>query len=380
MQGSATVPPLRPSDEDGGPEAIGRFQDALDRAVSGLSMTEADVADLISVTDRKSVERLFEAARAARDREFGRSVFCYGFVYFSTYCRNDCSFCFYRRSNRDSVRYRKTDEEVISIATDLADDGVHLVDLTMGEDVSIRGNDRELGYERLVDVIRKVDEAVDVPIMVSPGALPRRAFPDLAGAGADWYACYQETYDRQLFAELRRGQDFEVRSSQKAWAMEAGMLAEDGMLIGTGEGAMHRAASILAMGRSGARQIRAMTFIPQACHTDAGRPVVYDDELKAIAAMRLLYPDRLIPASLDVEGLAGLRTRMDAGANVITSIIPPRKGLAGVAQHELDVDSGGRTVAQTLEVLDDMGLRMAQASTYKSLVESWKRAPRGGAP
>ena len=42
-------------------------------------------------------------------RHSGDAVFLYGFVYFSTYCRNECAFCFYRADNDESPRYRKTD-------------------------------------------------------------------------------------------------------------------------------------------------------------------------------------------------------------------------------------------------------------------------------
>ena len=54
-------------------------------------------------------------------------------------------------------------------------------------------------------------------------------------------------------------------------------------------------------------------------------------ELLIIAMLRLAFPDRLIPASLDIEGLEGLQLRLDAGANVVTSLIVPGAGLTGVA-------------------------------------------------
>ena len=38
-------------------------------------------------------ERLFAAAREARRRAFGNRIFLYGFLYLSTHCRNDCTFC-----------------------------------------------------------------------------------------------------------------------------------------------------------------------------------------------------------------------------------------------------------------------------------------------
>ncbi len=74
-----------------------------------------------------------------------------------------------------------------------------------------------------------------------------------------------------------------------------------------------------------------------------------------IAVMRLLFPDRLIPASLDIDGVAGLQARLNAGANVVTSLIPPRLGLAGVAQSTRDIDDGYRTVAGILPLLEQIG-------------------------
>ena len=102
------------------------------------------------------------------------------------------------------------------------------------------------------------------------------------------------------------------------------------------------------------------------------------EELKAIAVMRLVHPKNLIPASLDVEGVAGLKTRLAAGANVITSIIPPRKGLAGVAQHELDIDDGGRSVEQIEAILDDINVKIADKYEYINLIESWKNSKKAG--
>lgn len=77
---------------------------------------------------------VFDAAREARRRAFGNKVFLYGFLYLSTHCRNDCAFCQYRRSNSALERYRKPLEEMLEAAGRLAADGVHLLDLTLGED------------------------------------------------------------------------------------------------------------------------------------------------------------------------------------------------------------------------------------------------------
>ena len=88
-------------------------------------------------------------------------------------------------------------------------------------------------------------------------------------------------------------------------------------------------------------------------------------ELKIIALMRILYPKALIPASLDVDGIQGLEDRINAGANLITSIIPPKSGFMGVAHNVLDVDEGGRTVEEASAILNKMGLRIATKDEYK---------------
>jgi methylornithine synthase len=326
-----------------------------------------EIFELMSISDPADKEELFSAARRVRDREFGKKIFTYGFVYFSTYCKNNCTFCYYRVSNNGIDRYRKTKEEVVELSASLRDAGINLSDLTMGEDPQMYAN----GYSQLLDIISAVRDEVGINIMASPGALPHEMFAKVRDAGADWYACYQETYNRELFERLRLNQSFDDRTNQKKWAMEAGLLAEDGMMIGLGESVRDRAETIATMSSLGCAQVRAMTFVPQQ-----GTPMQdftpYDstEELKAIAIMRLLNQDKLIPCSLDVEGIAGLKTRINAGANLVTSIVPPSKHLAGVAQHELDIENGNRSVEHVFELLEDMGHRHATSAEYRAFLDS----------
>ncbi|AGN26251.1 methylornithine synthase PylB [Candidatus Methanomassiliicoccus intestinalis] len=348
----------------------------LQKSLDGQDLTVTEIEALLAAEDQNSVARLFEAARTVKTQYFGNKVFLYGFVYFSTHCRNNCSFCFYRSSNTDSVRYRKTDDEILELATSLEDSGVHVIDLTMGEDPLIHNDNH---YNRLTDLVKMVNNAVDIPLMVSPGAIPERLFPVLMENGADWIACYQETHNMELFKKLRPDQDYEFRLNQKKWADKYGLLAEEGIMIGVGESVKDRADSIDTMRGLNVNQVRAMSFVPQEnTPMSVNSPSPFIEELKAIAVMRLVHPKNLIPASLDVEGVAGLKTRLAAGANVITSIIPPRKGLAGVAQHELDIDDGGRSVEQIEAILDDINVKIADKYEYINLIESWKNSKKAG--
>lgn len=334
----------------------------INKALGGEGLTKEEVVSLLSITDPQATQALFEGARQARDKYFGNKVFLYGFVYFSTFCRNNCNFCYFRSDNKDTIRYRKTKDEVREIAKGLAESGVHLLDLTMGEDPEYHKED----FATVVSLVEDIKADNGLPVMISPGVVKDEIIEAFANKGVDFYALYQETYNRELFKNLRIFQDYDHRIHAKEYARSLGMHIEEGLMTGLGETVDDLAQAILDMGSLKASQIRVMTFVPQKgtpmedmeCHD-------HDMELKIIAVMRLLYPRVLIPASLDVEGLDGLESRILAGCNVVTSIIPPATGLAGVAQSTMDVDEGKRTVAGVLPRLEKLGMRGATVEEFK---------------
>ena len=344
-----------------------RLESILEKAEAEEALSEAEIVHLLSIAHREDREALFAAARRLRARHFGDRVFLYGFVYLSTYCRNDCLFCFYRRSNPTSPRYRKNRDQVIHAAQQLAESGVHLIDLTMGEDPAYSDVD---GFEDLAHLVASVRDATDLPVMISPGVVAEEALAAIKEAGASWYACYQETHSRTLFEEIRPGQDFDRRLDGKRVARRLGLLTEDGMLSGLGESAKSVAHTLVAMGKQQAAQVRVMSFVPQRDTPLSNHPPGdSSEEAKIIAVMRLLLPDRLIPASLDIGGLGGRRERLDAGANVVTSLVPPGQGFAGVAQSSLDIDDARRTVASVAPVLRDCDLSAASSVDYSQWTE-----------
>jgi len=333
------------------------------RALTGDLLAEPDLAMLLAARG-DAAEVVFAAAREARARSFGDVVFLYGFVYFSTYCRNACAFCFYRADNAESPRYRKSLDEVVTICGDLAGSGVVLLDLTMGEDPVIHDDP---GYAGLLELVAAVCEGSGLPVMVSPGVVPDEVLAGLRAGGADWYALYQETHTPELYARLRTAQPFAARVAARRAARRAGLLVEDGLLTGVGDTTADRARSIVAMRAAAWEQVRVMTFVPQAGTPLADvRPAGDEAELLTIATLRLAMPQALIPASLDVDGIRGLERRLNAGANVVTSIVPPTVGLAGVSQAELDIDEGHRTVAGVLPHLTRLGLRPGAVAEYRA--------------
>jgi len=193
----------------------------------------------------------------------------------------------------------------------------------MGEDPEIfQAGDQ--GFELLLETIRSVKQSTNLPVMISAGVLPETVLDKLSAAGAVWYACYQETHNRALYQKLRTMQDYDVRINSKRRAKERGLLIEEGLMVGVGESMTDIADSIFVMRELRADQVRVMSFVPQT-----GTPMEHfpspnpSKELLIIALMRLVFPECLIPASLDVGEHAELHQKLAAGANVVTSLIPP---------------------------------------------------------
>jgi methylornithine synthase len=343
----------------------------LNKALEEKPLARGEVLHLLAPKNQEEQERIYEVARRLRDRYFSNKVFLYGFVYFSTWCRNHCIFCFFRAPNALCDRYRKTDEEILDAATRLAESGVHLLDLTMGEDPACyNGGD---DFERLLNLLKKVKEEKGLPIMVSWGVTPDSVLERLPAAGADWFACYQETHNPEFFRKLRLNQDYQCRLDVKTKAKKFGMLIEEGILSGVGESLDDVVDSIEAMKAMEAHQVRVMNFIPQKGTPMGDYPSPHPgQENRIIAILRLLLPHRLIPASLDVYGIDGLIGKLRAGANVVTSLILPSSKLRGVAQSTLGICEGLRSPKAVLPILTELGLRKASLEEYTSWVKHEK--------
>lgn len=344
------------------------LDEILEKAYKRIPLNKEELLFLLSLSNQNDLVKVFETARSLREMYFKKKIFFYGFIYFSTYCRNDCAFCLYRKSNHTLTRYRKSDSEIMETALSLVESGVHLLDLTMGEDPKYISNG-ERGLEQLIETVAAVKKSTRIPLMISPGVISEEALGEFKKIGVNWYACYQETHNESLYRKLRLKQSYSQRMEQKLTARKLGLLVEEGLLTGVGDTNEDVIQSLEAMKSLGADQVRVMSFVPQQetpMYHWSNVPRIR--ELLIIAVMRLVFPDRLIPASLDVDGLNGLMQRLNAGANVVTSIIPPQSGLAGVSNHSLDIEDGNRTVSKIIPILERIGLIPATRDEYAQWV------------
>ncbi len=335
------------------------------KIIKGQKLTDDDLRQLLSLTEEEDIQKLHYIAGKVRDHFFGNRVFLYSFVYFSTYCKNNCAFCYYNRCN-DIQRYRLDMKEIHSICRALKNENIHMVDLTMGEDPYFHSEP-----QRFVEIVRTVKEETGLPIMISPGVMDDRTLSRLYESGADFLALYQETHDKELYAKLRVGQSFEERLHAREFAKKVGFFVEDGILTGVGNDIESTIKSLRGMQKNEPDMVRVMTFVPQE-----GTPLAQVDqesslsELKIISILRLMFPDRLIPASLDLEGIDGMVHRLNAGANVVTSIIPSDSSLEGVVNYDRELEERDRDPKSVIERLKSIGMEPASQADFNKIIDN----------
>jgi len=337
------------------------FEEALENTLSGR-YDQQDIIRLLEPQDEGEKQQIFSEARRLRNKNFRNGIYLYGFVYFSTICRNNCRFCYYRKTNNHPERYRKNIDEIKAISRRFLEEGVHLLDLTSGEDPYYHDN-----FKRFLQTVREVDK-LGSPIMISPGVLTEKQLELACEAGADWYALYQETHSEELYRDLRPKQPYRERIQARENALEQGMLTEDGMLLGVGETKQDIAQTIIRMSQQDTGQVRCMKYVKQK-----GIPIPQQESptnySNVIAVLRLTNPNKLIPASLDINGLEGIEKPLKAGANVVTSLVIEDLGLKGVAQHEYGIDSGERSPKSVINYLRENGYKINKKKNLERYIE-----------
>lgn len=334
-----------------------------EKIIGGFELTDDDLRALLSLESEEELEKLYYVAQKVRNHYFGNRVFLNCFIYFSTYCKNQCAFCYYNCKNEIN-RYRLTVEEVKDMCKALKGEGFHMIDLTMGEDPYYYDDP-----DRFVDLVRIVKEELGLPIMISPGVMDRDTLLKAREKGANFLALYQETYDLELYEKLRVGQSFERRLNARRFAKQDGYCVEDGILTGIGNDIESTVISIRGMKANNPNMVRVMTFLPQeGTPLEDFRDNSKLSELKIIAVLRLMFPKCLIPASLDLEGIDGMVHRLNAGANIVTSIFPSDPRLEGVANYDRGMEERDRDITSVVKRLEIMGMEPASQTDFEKVL------------
>jgi 2-iminoacetate synthase len=342
----------------------GLSQNAVDAALArlaaggGATRGPAGLGDLAALLSPAAAGRLEEIASAARSvtlRRFGRAVRLFAPLYVSNACLSSCTYCGFAKG-LDVARRTLTPDEVAREARLLADRGFRHLLLVSGE------HRLEVSPDYLVEVVARLRPTVP-SIAIETQTFSDDTYARLVAAGLEGVVHYQETYDRQRYAQVHVAgwkRDFDRRLSSFERAAGAGVRRLGlGVLLGL---APDWRADVLALAAHADFLARrywrtdVTVALPRLKPSASGfRPVVEVDDaafVRALAALRLFAPDVGIvlstrePAALR-DGLVRIAvTTMSAGS----STEPGGYTTPGEAQEQFSI-SDERSPAQVAAML-----------------------------
>src|SRR5213075_2045957 len=149
---------------------------------------------LIFSKSDKELEALAQESHALTLQNFGRTMRLFAPLYLSNECINNCRYCGFARDN-PILRVTLSVAEVVAEARYLRDAGFRQILLVAGEHPKFVSG----GY--LAECVRAL--APDFPsISIEVGPMDTEDYAPIVDAGGEGLVVYQETYNRDVYAEM----------------------------------------------------------------------------------------------------------------------------------------------------------------------------------
>jgi len=170
------------------------FAQVLDSLALRKSPLPRRFAELILPKSDAELEALAQEAHALTLKNFGRTMRLFAPLYLSNECINNCRYCGFSRDN-PILRVTLSVEQVVAEGRHLAKEGFRHVLLVAGE------HPKFVSQNYLADCVRAL--APDFSsISIEVGPMETADYVPIVEAGVEGLVVYQETYDRETYAEL----------------------------------------------------------------------------------------------------------------------------------------------------------------------------------
>lgn len=202
-----------------------RVREILQKAMELKGLEASDVPALMAVESPELLEELFQTARDAKLEIYGRRIVLFAPLYVSNLCANDCTYCAFRRANKEVKRRALRQEEVANETRIILDQGHKRILLVAGESYPNEG----LKYifdciDTIYDTKTEWGEIRRVNVNIAPLTLDE--FKELKNRRIGTYQLFQETYHRDTYQKVHvagKKRDFDWRISAMDRAMAAGI-------------------------------------------------------------------------------------------------------------------------------------------------------------
>ena len=265
---------------------------------------------------------LFERARCAAQKIYGKNVFMRGLIEFTSYCKNNCYYCGLRAGNKEAERYRLSKEQILECCKIGYPLGFRTFVLQGGEDAHYTD-------ETLVDIVREIKTAYpDCAVTLSIGERSYESYERLFKAGADRYLLRHETASDEHYKTLHPDSMSPANRKKCLHDLKKiGYQVGCGFMVGSPNQTLeHIVDDLLFIKELQPQMVGIGPFIPHS-NTPFKDKIAGNVNLtlNILAVLRLMQPNLLIPATTALGTLdsRGRERGILAGANVIMPNLSP---------------------------------------------------------
>jgi 2-iminoacetate synthase len=202
-----------------------QVRDVLAKAREARGLTRGEVSVLFGISDPELLAELFAAARAVKDRIYGKRLVLFAPLYISNLCENECVYCAFRARNKAIRRRALTCGEIAKETLALVCQGHKRVLVVAGESYPRSGLDYVLeAIDAVYSVCCGPGEIRRVNVNIAP--LSVEEFRRLKEHRIGTYQMFQETYHRPTYEKMHiagRKRDFDWRLGTMDRALSAGV-------------------------------------------------------------------------------------------------------------------------------------------------------------
>jgi len=210
--------------ESQSPADAARVRDVVAKSMSKQALNPEETAALLNAEAPELVEEILDAARQLKRDIYGKRIVLFAPLYIGNECTNDCSYCAFRRSNKEVVRRTLDQSEVRSQVEALERMGHKRLILVFGEHP-------RYNPEFMADAVRevystKVGNGEIRRVNINAAPLDAEGYATIKEANIGTYQIFQETYHHETYEQVhgtksRKG-DYLWRLDGVARAIEAG--------------------------------------------------------------------------------------------------------------------------------------------------------------
>lgn len=298
------------------------MRELIDKLRDTQNLTDAEFLRLLSCEE--DVEYLYSEADKVRRMYYGNEVYIRGLIEISNYCKNDCLYCGIRRSNRNAVRYRLSEEDILGCC----ENGYGLGFRTF---VMQGGEDSYYTDDVMCALIERIKlKYPDCAVTLSLGERGFDSYKRLFDAGADRYLLRHETASEEHYKKLHpEDMSGEYRKKCLFDLKEIGYQTGSGFMVGSPYQNMENIVQDLRFLQQ--LQPHMIGIGPYITHKETPfaefKSGSFYLTLRLISVLRLMFPKVLLPATtaLGTINPNGREMGIMAGANVVMPNLSPIK-------------------------------------------------------